>query len=353
MRQNENVSKPTLNDVATAAGVSRATASRALSSYGRVSGSTVAMVKQIADEMGYQPNEIARSMRAGKTRTIGLVIIADFTNVFFDRATKGIVDTARDLGYQVLIYNTNEDVALEREAITTLTQKRVDGLIVVPSTDEGHEHLIALTKTSTPLVIIDRELSGVNATMIVTDDATSCEAAVHEAFELGHRSMGFLIATPAATGFQEIRPELQNSAIESRVRGFLAATKKHREIRAQWAFSEESPETALSAARHLLDSDIAPSIIFTSNNDMALAVLKVAGERGLTIGKQVSLVTVDDSPWLDAITPGITVISRPVAELAELAVRKLAAQMEKSATKPEVVLLPTQLISRGSVANLT
>ena len=346
------MSKPTLNDVATAAGVSRATASRALSNYGRVSGATVTAVRQVAEAIGYQPNEIARSMRAGKTRTIGLVIIADFTNVFFDRATKGIVDTARDLGYQVLIYNTNEDVALEREAIETLTQKRVDGLIVVPSTDAGHDHLITLTHSSTPLVIIDRHLAEVNATTIVTDDAMSCEAAVDTAFNLGHRRMAFLIATPAVTGFQQSRPELQNSAVESRVRGFLSASSKNTAISARWAFSAESPETALSAARSLLDSEIAPTIIFTSNNDMALAVLKVTGERGLTIGKDISLVTVDDSPWLEAITPGITAISRPVEELAELAVRKLAAHMEKTSDQAELIMLPTQLVSRGSIARL-
>ncbi len=346
------MSKPTINDVATAAGVSRATASRALAGYGRVSESTVSRVQSAAHKIGYQPNEIARSMRAGKTRTIGLVIIANFTNVFFDRATKVIVDTARDLGYQVLIYNTNEDVRLEREAIETLTQKRVDGLIVVPSTDEGHEHLIALTKMSTPLVIIDRQLSGVSATTITTNDSMSCEAAVDEAVSQGHQRMGFLIATPTVTGFQSATPVLQNSAIESRVRGFVAGTSKYKHVRAEWLFSEESPEVALAAVRNLLDSENAPTILFTSNNDMVLAALKVTGERGLTLGKDISLVTVDDSPWLDAIVPGITSIQRPVDQLAELAVRKLAEQMEEKKFVVEDIQLPTKLITRGSIAQL-
>jgi LacI family transcriptional regulator len=347
------VSKPTLNDVAKAAGVSRATASRALSEYGRISPHTVSVVKKAAERIGYQPNEIARSMRAGTTKTIGLVIIADFTNVFFDRATKGIVDTARALGYQVLIYNTNEDVALEREAITTLTQKRVDGLIVVPSTSEGHEHLIELTKAGTPLVIIDREVPGVTATTITTDDATSCEAAVDVAVAQGHTTLGFLIATPTVTGFQSKMPVLQNSAIESRVRGFAAGAKKHKKVKAAWCFADESPEATLAAAHSLFDSSTPPSIIFTSNNDMALAVLKAAGERGLSIGRDISLVTVDDSAWLEAVNPGITVIERPVDELAELAVRKLVDLIEKKSTRVDATLLPTKLIRRGSIATLT
>jgi LacI family transcriptional regulator len=346
------VSKPTLNDVARAAGVSRATASRALSDYGRIAPETVTAVKKAAERIGYQPNEIARSMRAGKTKTIGLVIIADFTNVFFDRATKGIVDTARALGYQVLIYNTNEDVELEREAIATLTQKRVDGLIVVPSTSEGHEHLVALTKAGTPLVVIDREVPGVKATTITTDDASSCEAAVDAAVAQGHTKLGFLVATPTVSGFQSKMPVLQNSAIESRVRGFQSGAKKHKGVKATWCFSDESPATTIAAAESLLDSPAAPTIIFTSNNDMALAMLKVVGQRGLTIGKDISLVTVDDSAWLEAVTPGITVIERPVDELAELAVRKLVGLMEKTSTRVDATLLPTRLISRGSIATL-
>jgi LacI family transcriptional regulator len=85
---------------------------------------------------------------------------------------------------------------------------------------------------------------------------------------------------------------------------------------------------------------------------MALAMLKVVGQRGLTIGKDISLVTVDDSAWLEAVTPGITVIERPVDELAELAVRKLVGLMEKTSTRVDATLLPTRLISRGSIATL-
>ena len=346
------MAKPTLNDVASAAGVSRATASRALSGYGRISPITVSTVKAAAEKIGYQPNAIAQSMRAGKTRTIGLVIITDFTNVFFNRATKGIVDTARSLGYQVLIFNTNEDVALEREAITTLIQKRVDGLIVVPSTAEGHEHLISLTRSKTPLVIIDRVLPGVKATTITTDDAMSCEAAVDFAVEAGHRQLAFLIATPNVDGFQAEKPLLMNSAIESRVNGFSAGALKHKGVRSQWVFSDEEPDTSVSAVLSLLDSPLRPSIIFTSNNDMAQAVLKATFDRGLTIGKDISLVTVDDSTWLEAIQPGIAVVRRPVDELAQLAVAQLVNQMENASTRAQSTLLPTELVARGSIARL-
>ena len=95
MAPNKNV---TINDVAAAAGVSRATVSRALSGYGRIHEETVLHVRSVAESIGYRPNSLAAAMRAGKTKTIGLVVISDFTNAFFDRATKAIIDQAKELG---------------------------------------------------------------------------------------------------------------------------------------------------------------------------------------------------------------------------------------------------------------
>ena len=120
---------PTLNDVAELAGVSRATASRALAGYGRISDQTIEVVKQAAKTLGYRPNEVARAMRAGKTRTIGLVVISDFTNAFFDRATKAIIqritegahddDAASSAGFDAAF--TGVDF---REGVSAFLQKR-------------------------------------------------------------------------------------------------------------------------------------------------------------------------------------------------------------------------------------
>jgi len=119
----EVVPIPTLVGVAAAAGVSRATASRALSGYGRVGAKTAAHVQKIADELGYIPNQTAQAMRNGRSKTLGLVIISNFTNAYFDRATKAIVDAAAESGFQVLVSNTAENLGAEREAVTHLLEK--------------------------------------------------------------------------------------------------------------------------------------------------------------------------------------------------------------------------------------
>lgn len=345
---------PTIVDVAERAGVSQATASRALSNYGRVSAATVEKVREAAAELGYRPNELARAMRVGTTRTIGLVIIADFTNAFFDRATKSIVDAARRSGYQVLITNTDEDIDVERQAVQTLLEKQVDGLIVVPSLSASHEHLKPRNLSGKPIVVIDRLIDDLPVSSVITDDASGTREAVRNAISLGHKRLGFLISTVGVKGFTTDRPAEMISTVRDRTAGYAAgATEAGIRPRHQlWVYGEDEPRSSEAAVAFMLDSPKPPSVIFTSNNDMALAVLKVAGNRRLVIGRDISLVTVDDSEWAAAVVPGITVIARPVEELGAIAVAQLLAEIDEPDRTREQIVLPTELIARDSVANL-
>jgi LacI family transcriptional regulator len=277
-------SAPTIIDVAERAGVSRATASRAMGGYGRIAAQTVEQVRKAATELGYRPNEVARAMRQGRTKTIGLVIVADFTNAFFDRATKAIVDAAKARGYQVLITNTDEDIAAERQAIETLIDKQVDGLIVVPSTSAVHDHLATIQKSGKPLVLIDRRVDGIIATSITTDDFSGTEAAVRHAHALGHRRFGFLVAAEGNYGHSHERPALLISTVEDRINGFMSgcADLGIKPKQQSWMFCEDNPRHSDLAVAKLLDQPKAPSVILTSNNDMALALLKTAGNRQIS-----------------------------------------------------------------------
>jgi LacI family transcriptional regulator len=345
---------PTIIDVAAKAGVSRATASRALGRYGRTSDATIAKVEAAANSLGYRPNELARAMRVGVTKTIGLVIIADFTNAFFDRVTKAIVDEAKLHGYQVLITNTDEDTEIERQAVETLLEKQMDGLIVVPSLSPDYKHLSPAQLGGRPIVLIDRRVDHPPLTSITTDDFAGTREAVRHAISLGHKRLGFLISASSVEGVTDHRPAELISTVHDRTEGFLqgAADGGIRRTSQHWIFCEDKPKSSEAAVASLLDRPNPPTVIFTSNNDMALAVLKVAGNRRLTIGSDLSLVTVDDSQWAAAIVPGITVVARPVEEIGRLAVVKLLAEISDPGQTIEVTVLQTELIARDSVANL-
>lgn len=341
---------PTLNDVAELAGVSRATASRALAGYGRISEQTVELVQNAAKTLRYRPNEVARAMRAGKTRTIGLVVISDFTNAFFDRATKAIIDAAKQHGYQTVVSHTDENIANERQAVQTLIEKRVDGLIVVPASDQDHDHLRASRLGSTPLVLIDRKLEGVNFPSVTTGDYQGAIEAVGFAHSKGHRNMAFIVSVPGVIESTSVRPHIPISTVVDRTEGFATAIKNLK-IKSQMLFCGNNQAKAEEAVEQLLSKSDRPSILFTSNNDMLLAVLRVAGKLRIAIGKELSVVSFDDSPWAAAMSPAITVISRPVDELGRLAVQMLLSQIEDG-SKAESQVLPTELISRDSVANI-
>lgn len=349
-RVSEKSKAPTLNDVAELAGVSRSTASRALAGYGRISDQTVELVQKAAKELRYRPNEVARAMRAGKTRTIGLVVISDFTNAFFDRATKAIIDAAKQHGYQTVVSHTDENVANEREAVQTLIEKRVDGLIVVPASDSEHDHLRASRLGSTPLVLIDRKLEGLDFPSVTTGDYQGAIEAVEFAHKRGHWNMAFIVSVPGVTESTSKRPHIPISTVVDRTDGFTAAIKSLK-IKSQMLFCGDSQTDASDSVEQMLIKPDRPTILFTSNNDMLLAVLKVAGKLKISIGKDLSVVSFDDSPWAAAMSPAITVISRPVDELGKLAVKMLLGQID-GGRKGESQVLPTELISRDSVATI-
>lgn len=346
---------PTIIDVAREAGVSRATASRALSRYGRIAPATVESVESAARRIGYRPNTIAQSMRAGKTQTIGLVMLADMTNAFFARATKAIVTSAKEAGYQVLVANTDEDPAVEEQAVETLLQMRVDGLIVVPSTSDEHGHLTPEHIGDTPVVLVDRRLDDLSLSSVTTDDRLGAAQAVHHAVERGHHRLGFVIAVGNLQGVSTKAVDGGVSTVRDRREGFVRGARECRiPARDQvWRFCGGTADDIEAAVASVLDQPNAPSIIFASNNDVALGVLRVAKARGIEIGTALSLVTIDDSPWAAAMVPGLTVVARPVDELGARAVQQLLDQIAHPRSTRDHIVLPTALISRDSVATLT
>src|SRR6195952_2518852 len=130
----------TLTDVAELAGVSRATASRALGGYGAVSPAVRARVTAVAAQLGYRPNVVARNVRTGTTSTIG-VVIADMSNPFFAQTTRGISDAARRHGYQVMVINTDENLQTEKLSLELLLNKRVDGIVIPAANRRASQHL--------------------------------------------------------------------------------------------------------------------------------------------------------------------------------------------------------------------
>ncbi|WP_130011236.1 LacI family DNA-binding transcriptional regulator [Serinicoccus sediminis] len=335
--------------VAQAAGVSTATAGRALGGYGSVSQEARERVLAAAAELGYQRNDLARAIITGRSDTIGLVV-ADIENPFFAAAVRGVSDAARAGGYEVLLANTDEDPARERSAVDVLLAKRVDGLIVAPTAGSA-EHLVHAQRSGCPVVLLDRRAEGVELdTVLVDNDRASADVVAH-LIRAGHQRIalvtgGMRAADPVASDQTGV------STGRDRVEGFLRGMRDadipqpERYLRT----AAGTPERAYAATRDLLAAAEPPTALFASDNRVALGVLRAVREASLRVPDDISLVAFDDADWTRVVTPAITVVSQPAQALGQRAGELLIARMAGSEDPPHSELMPTTFVERESVA---
>lgn len=346
-----NEAPPTVKDVAAHAGVSRATASRALSDYGVVNAETRERVRQSAEILGYVPNVIARAMRAGSSQTLGLIITEVGLSVF-DLAMRVVIDAAHEKGYQVLVANTNESLSAEKDAVRVMLEKQVDGVILVPSAVDDVHFLSPAALKGKPLVLLDRNLPEHNLPSVTADNYRGALDAVEHFVTKGHERIGLIVSTSNILGVTTTRPDGLVTTLHDRVEGYLAGiSTAGLETTEDWLqFSGDSGEAAVLAARRMLGAPDRPSAIIASNANVSLAILTAAKELGLVIGRDLSVIGFDDSPWAPVMTPALTVVDLPIELMAKTAVDLLIAQIAGESTPDRNVVLPMRLIPRESVA---
>ncbi|GAA0486686.1 LacI family DNA-binding transcriptional regulator [Streptomyces olivaceiscleroticus] len=350
----------TIPDVAREAGVSRSTASRALADYGSVSPDARERVRAAAEKLGYRPNLLARSMITGRTHTLG-AIVADIQNPFFAGVTRGITDAARAAGYQVLLANTDEDVAAERAAVKMLRDKHVDGLIVAPAATTETGHLAAAHAAGCPVVLLDRQAPGLPADSVTVDNHGAAQDAVRRLLAAGHRRIALVSllgsAPPADTGAERAAaatplPTDPVSTGLERIEGYRAALREaglsdtDTYLRTG-TFHREDPADLTA---DLLALPEPPTAVFATDSMIALGVLSAARDHGLRVPDDLSLVTFDDTDWARAVRPRVSVVAQPVQELGARAVHSLITRIEGATRPPEHTVLDTEYIDRESIA---
>ncbi|WP_173422614.1 LacI family DNA-binding transcriptional regulator [Ensifer adhaerens] len=350
MAQAPNEKAARLIDVARRANVSRATAARALGGYGLVTQSTRERVMAAAAELNYRVNELARSMRSGRSLTIG-VVVADIANSFFNKAIRAIIETASQAGYQILVLNTDDEIERERNAVKVLIEKRVDGLIVVPASQGEYEHLVVESEPEVPVVLLDRRVDSGEIDFVMTDDRAAAGQAIRCLVSAGHTRIGLLVATAAVQGYSQEMPAAVVGTVRDRVDGAKAALAElGLSARPEWyRFSQSRVETARKAAIEILTSPEPPTAILATNEDVALGALGAAAELGIEVGGELSIIAFDDAPWAGVFRPPLSVIRRPVASLGAAAVELLLRKIEDG-TYRNSQILEAELVNRQSVA---
>ena len=332
----------TVSDVAKRAGVSVSTASRVLSGRGYAAPETRRLVLDTARELGFVPNRIARSLRTQETHMIGL-LIGDVENPFYSAIASNVESVTRASGYNVVLCNSDDDAAIEREFLTLLQSMRVDGLIVTP-TLKNRKHLRGMLDRGIVIVQIDRKVEGLEADAILIDNQGGARTAVEHIIAAGHSRIGMLSGDPDVSTAQE------------RLAGFRKALADHgiavdEDLIKPGSFHREH---AIEDAIELVTATPAPTAILAANNLLAEAALIGIAESGLKVPDDISLVGFDSVPWMRVTNPPLTAVRQPVADMAhsaaELLLRRLRGEGEKT---PNTVVFQADLVERASVAHLT
>ncbi|MCL2729067.1 MAG: LacI family transcriptional regulator [Actinomycetia bacterium] len=323
----------TLADVADACNLSTSTVSRALSDPGKVNAATRSRVERVAREMGYVPNRVARSLVSGRTDTIGLVV-PDIANPFFPPVIKAVQSRARDKGYSVLLADTDEHAADEIDRARSLG-KQADGLILAsPRTSvEGLRRLAE----GAPVVFANREVEG--APSVVIDEAEGMSQAVEHLVRLGHRRICYL-SGPRRSWSNKQRHD-----------AVVAASKEFGADLLELGPFEPQIQAGMRAADVLQSAGATAAIAY--DDLIALGVMARLSEQGMLVGREVSVIGIDDSPMSQAAYPMLTSIHVPGVELGTTAVDLLLAQLQddegpESDEAPGTLRLETRLVIRGS-----
>jgi LacI family transcriptional regulator, galactose operon repressor len=328
----------TVGDVAKKAGVSVSTAARVLSGSGYASEQTRRLVLEAAKDLGYVPNQVARSLRTRRTRLVGL-LVGDVENSFYSVIAKNVESVAKDAGYHVVLCNSDDDPTVELEYLKLLEGIRVDALIVTP-TSKNRRSLAQLLEKGIVIVQVDRRVDGVQADAILVDNESGAASAVTHLIEAGHSQIGIL------TG------ELDVTTARHRLSGYERALKEHG-LRPRDALIKTGSfhrEHAIEDATDLIRARPAPTAIFAANNILAEAVLIALGREGLRMPRDVSVVAFDDVEWMSMVDPPVTAVRQPAADMARSAAELLFRRLREGRQgPPTTVVFRTELVQRGSV----
>jgi LacI family transcriptional regulator len=331
--------RPTLRDVASAAGVHPATASRALNDATRslVRPATVARVREVAATLGYQVNPIARSLKTSKSETVG-VLVPDLTNPLFPPIVRGIEDTLAANGYTVVTANTDNDPVRTSANFTAMLARQVDGFIVATALlDDPFMHEAA--QRGVPMVLVNRQTEHLDVSAVAGDDAAGVTRTVQHLVSLGHRDIAH-VAGPLSISTGTVRMRAFRVAVHSH------GLRDDRIIEAS-AYSEAAGRTALLELLELLGGD-RPTAVVAGNDLLAIGCYDALAESGLRCPDDVSVVGFNDMPFISRLQPPLTSVRVPTYELGVEAARLLLDQLSGRTVTSRVVLLPAQLVERGS-----
>lgn len=327
----------TIKDVAKKVGVSPSTVSRVIREESNVHPETREKVLRAVKRMDYSLDGSARAIVKKQTKTIG-VSVSDISNPFYPPLIRGIENTINKFGYSMILCNTDENSTKEELYLRVLLEKRIDGLIISP-TSSRVPFLKTFKARKIPIVCIDRSLENVEADTVSVDNVHGTFMAVQHLINLGHKRIAII------TGIKGV------ATSEGRLKGYLNALNQYR-IDKDGALIVEGNSTiegGTKATEGLFKLKSPPTAIFSVNNLMTMGVYIALKRLRKSIPKDVAVIGFDDLEWAEALDPPPTAISQPTYTIGTTAAQLLMQRLlNEGPKKKQNIILKTALVVRRS-----
>ena len=330
-----------IKDVALRASVSVTTVSHVVNGTRFVSEKARERVEDAIHALGYVPSAIARSLKNNNTRTFGMVI-PNNSNPYFAEIIKGVENRCFAAGYNVILCNSNDDPERQASYIRVLAEKRIDGLVLVAS---GSDAAVRATigELKIPLVLLDREVSGLNCDLVEVDHVAGGMIATRHLLELGHPRVACISGPPGLSPSSQRRAGWKQALAEAGV--------ERRE--GDLARGDFTPRGGYLAMQTLLKRRPPPTAVFICNDLMAIGALAAAREAGVCVPDDLSIVGFDDIELAAYSAPPLSTVVQPKLKIGTLAAELLLERVEAHRAIERRVILDPQLKIRSSTAAYT
>lgn len=333
----------TLESVAKKAGCSVSTVSRVVNGNAakyRISDRTAVKVMEVAKQMNFTPNLLGKALRTNKSDSIAL-IVPNIENAFFSEIAGVIIREARNYNYKVIVADTQENEEFEKEAVSSLLARRVDGILIIPI-GKDDSYIPYITKNKLPIVQIDRYLQNSdNLSYVSCDNYSGGQMAIEHLIKNGHRNIVCIQGSPSSLPANE----RTRAYVDTLEKYGLGAYKKIRG-------NNFSIQNGYIEMKLLLSCSQPPTAIFAQSNLILLGAIKAVLESNLHIPDDISVISFDDNILFNYLNPAITCVAQPIKEISLLATKILMEEIKEQVHEVSHIFLQPKLIIRNSVKNI-
>ncbi|MFT4153534.1 LacI family DNA-binding transcriptional regulator [Parafilimonas sp.] len=332
--------KVALKDVAQHIGVSVALVSYVLNGKekeARVGADMAKRIRKAAVELNYQPNLIAKSLKMGKTKTIGL-IVADISNPFFSTIARIVEDEAKKHGYVVIFGSSDESAEKQLDLIDVFSTRLVDAFIIAPAAGT-EEQIETIVKRGIPVVLMDRFFPGLKVDCVHINNFNAAGKAVKQLIKNGRRKIGMV-------AYDAIQSHMQD-----RKQGYKAALKENKiRFKKEWLVeaSYQHIEKDVAAKLKALLKPLQVDALFFATNSLAVAGLKEINKLGIKVPDELAIISFDESDAFDFFYSPVTYVSQSLADIGKEAVKLILSRLHNKSRKNADIIVEASLIVRES-----